>query len=283
MPFRLWSKFKTWWHDPFRSRPNPAEHLTVFLTVVIAVVGMLQYSVYRQQKRIMESSGGQTDQLIQQAQIQAAASQRNAVAAEHFAASAGLINKGVSDAVIKLQAQAEKMETARKTAELSSRKALDAPIDSSRTDQRAWIDLIISAPPAFQADQPFSTNAQVKNLGKTPAKNIQMGDAFEGLSAQTTYSFDHAKLTMTRMGMLPPQGPALRPVEITPGKPHEILGQGRFDAISRGSIVLFYWGLVTYDDVFGIHHWLKFCYIYNVPHSQFDLCAIHNDIDPENR
>lgn len=93
---RFWQWLRKWYTDPFRHRSNVAEKLTVFVTIVIAVVGGLQYSVYRQQKKIMESSGHQTDQLINAANIQAQA-------ANSFSVSAAQINGQIQNAVIDLE------------------------------------------------------------------------------------------------------------------------------------------------------------------------------------
>jgi len=164
-----------------------------------------------------------------------------------------------------------------------SKAALDASVDSARVDQRAWMDLIIFAPQFFQADRPFSTNAQVKNLGKTPARSIMAGWDFTGIPRGRLPSFDDGTLHLVNFGMLPPQGPGILPVEITPGHPDDILGEPRFNAIRSGDLTVFYWGRINYDDMFGYHHWLQFCYIYNVPHTHFDLCGMHNAIDDENR
>jgi hypothetical protein len=148
LPLRLLMKFRTWKDDPFRHRPNIAEWLTVFFTGAVIVVGVLQYGVYRQQKRIMESSGGQTDQLIRAAKINAcaarqiaAASQKNAKAAESFSATAGLINGSIEGAVGKLQDQVEKMDKARTDANQAAQNALQASIDIASEDRRPWVGL----------------------------------------------------------------------------------------------------------------------------------------------
>jgi hypothetical protein len=64
LPVRIYRWLVTWWTNPFRPRGNFAEHLTVVVSIAIAVIAVFQYHVYRQQKEIMESSGEQTNQLI---------------------------------------------------------------------------------------------------------------------------------------------------------------------------------------------------------------------------
>ena len=56
MSIRYLTYIKEWWSDPYRKRPNWSERVAVVLTAVIALVGFLQWSVYRQQRRIMDMS-----------------------------------------------------------------------------------------------------------------------------------------------------------------------------------------------------------------------------------
>lgn len=48
-----WQVVKGWWEDPFRIRPNSAELLTVFITIVIAFIGAQQACIYKKQLDVM--------------------------------------------------------------------------------------------------------------------------------------------------------------------------------------------------------------------------------------
>jgi hypothetical protein len=183
----------------------------------------------------------------------------------------------------KIIAADERLAKAMEDSVAQAKSGLDASIAASRTDQRAWIDMIIYPPPNFQEDKPFTTAAEMKNLGKTPARNIMFGYFFEGIPPTKNPIFDDSRLKFIHAGLLPPQGPSLLPVEITPEQPNELLGKPRYEAIRKGELVVYFWGLINYDDVFGFHHWLKFCYIYNAAHQRFNLVSTHNGIDEENR
>jgi len=186
---RLWRWSVGRWDDPFRSRGNFAEHLTVGVSLVIAVIAYFQYRVYSQQKAIMESSGKQTQQLIEAANINAkaarqiaAASDRNATAAESFATTAGKINEGLGGAVGKLNLQAEglkqSVEQATRLA-AATEKANANVIDSDRP----WIgvgmtfdELVVGKIPTF--------TVTLVNSGKRPARVISQrtqGHYFENL------------------------------------------------------------------------------------------------------
>jgi hypothetical protein len=73
------------------------EWITAFLTLAIVGVGVLQACIYWQQKKIMESGGGQTDQLICAANIQAAAAEQNATSATSIATAAGTQAQAAAD------------------------------------------------------------------------------------------------------------------------------------------------------------------------------------------
>jgi hypothetical protein len=95
LPVRYGRWLRDWWTNPYRPRGNFPEHFTVGVTIVIACIAGIQACIYHQQKRIMESSGHQTQQLIDAANIQACAAQkiadashRNAKAAESFSRTA---------------------------------------------------------------------------------------------------------------------------------------------------------------------------------------------------
>ena len=86
------AQIREWWSNPYR-RTNWPEIVTAVLTAVIVLVGLLQWNVYQQQKAIMESSGKQTQQLIDAADIQACAASKNAEAAVSPIAREELIRK----------------------------------------------------------------------------------------------------------------------------------------------------------------------------------------------
>src|SRR5262245_22325581 len=84
------SLFIRLWHIRRRRQqksapPNWAEKITAFLIFVTACIAGLQACIYHQQKTIMESSGKQTQDLIDAAQIQASASRRIVTAARRQA------------------------------------------------------------------------------------------------------------------------------------------------------------------------------------------------------
>jgi hypothetical protein len=175
-PIRMWRQFTNWWTDPYRRRGNFPEHLTVVVSVVIAVIAFFQWGVYRQQKRIMEGAGAQTQKLIDAANIQACAAQkiadasdRNADAAESFSKSAEAINNQTGLAVDKFDRIAKASEESIRATQKAAKDALDASVEASRTDQRAWVSVDVKI---AVNSQPRGFEITFMNTGKTPALDI---------------------------------------------------------------------------------------------------------------
>jgi hypothetical protein len=139
--------------------PNIAEKITVFLILVTAFIGAVQARIYYQQKKIMESSGQQTQQLIDAANIQACA-------AKSFAQSAANINLGIGHSVDKLNLQAEA------TNGLTGQFKRGADIAEEGNEPSVGI---ANNTPAIDFDRhSFSMLATVVNFGKSAAIDLDI-------------------------------------------------------------------------------------------------------------
>lgn len=249
---RLWRRFHDWRRDP---DSNPAEWVTVGLTAVLALVGYLQWRVYTQQRDIMNSSGQQTQQLIDAAKIQAGAAQkiadasdRNAAAAESFSTSAKEIREQTEKATLELRRSAN-----------DSEQALQASIDASRLDQRAWVGI------TKQAVNETIFDAEITNIGKTPAFNVATSIGTETISAEHE---DRALKVRVNKGTLVPTA--------TSHVTTDLRGQ----MAKRGTVRVV--GCIAYDDVFRRHHWTKYCL--DAARGEkglkaFDFCSSGNETD----
>jgi hypothetical protein len=272
--------------------PNWAEKITVFLILVTAAIAGLQLRIYtqqreimKQQKGIMESSGHQTDQLIEAADIQAIASRRNveasrreahaadrnADAAESFADSASNIQLKIRDAEKDFQRMATAAEDSVKTV--------------SETDQRAWVGVEVTEgvklPPTPEQmvdtmkaqgyiDIPYTFI--LKNTGKTPARYmkirstwsfgpeaVQPGQSDRPDSLQVIFPGEHGQVTSGH------------PVRIKPGD--EL-------AWTLGARYVFIYVYIEYSDIFPgtkpHHTWTctKFQWF-----GTRTACSIGNDAD----
>ncbi len=147
-------------------RLRKSGNLNFWLTAIIAASTVAQTVNSCNNNAI---TAQQTDQLISASRYGAYAANINGQAARDFASSAAQINRGVGDAVTKLQMQANATEEARESSEENSRTALQATIDNFRQEQRPWLGIAIF--PDKNSGLP-SVTIQVHNTGKTPANSF---------------------------------------------------------------------------------------------------------------
>jgi hypothetical protein len=280
-PVSIWRRFVTWWINPFRPRGNFSEHMTVAVSVIIAVIAFLQWGVYRQQKRIMESSGPQTQQLIDAANTQACASQRiadasgrNAAAASAFSKAADRIDTKIGDSEADFRRMAAASERSLRTV--------------SQTDQRAWVGVTgikgITLPKSPEdlaktiikqgyLDIPYTFT--VENSGKTPARYMKV---------RTTYTVGADPVAWPNPWQIEDAG---FPGMIFPGKTEEnistrpvrIAGE---DVVrwQLGTASVYIYIVIEYNDIFPntkVHHtWI--CSKYGA-FGQQTFCHTGNDAD----
>jgi hypothetical protein len=127
--------------------PNVAEKITVLLILVTAFIGGVQAYIYHQQKTIMESSSGQTDQLIEAADTQARASRRIATASRRESRAADK-NADAADSFSKTAEQqlgemSKQAEAANKLAMQTQNNAEAARdyADTLLASERGWIKI----------------------------------------------------------------------------------------------------------------------------------------------
>lgn len=214
------SRIRDWYTDPYRHRSNAAEKLTVLLTLVLAVIGFLQWRVYRQQKAIMESSGQQTQKLIDAANIQAGAATKNAE-------SASVSAKAASDLAGQTKSIAERALTqADATNDLAS-----AARRSADVSQKIYV----------AAYTPYIAN----NIGITPTKNsdgVENGATIwveirnSGIVPATNFFADwDIRVNHVRLPSI--EDASGRPSRLVPGQTATLTGhldQERWLVVSRG-------------------------------------------------
>lgn len=296
-PIRMWRWCVNWWTDPYRPRGNFPEHMTVVVSVFIAGVAFLQWGVYRQQKEIMESSGQQTQQLIDAANIQACAAQkiadaslRNATAAEKFSGSADKIREETTHAVDELKRAANDSETAMRENSRNAQNALNTSIEASRLDQRAWFG--ISDFEILQFDpndpkKPFRFQIVFMNTGKTPARQInaqglfQMyASRFEGPSDADWKAFLGYFGDAKERYSAAPNAKRKMIIDTSATPLTNAFINSNSAAIRNRTGFLYYFGQVTYTDIDDRPHITKFClFLADLDTKQFAYCGKGNDMD----
>ncbi|WP_161557710.1 hypothetical protein [Acidisarcina polymorpha] len=266
----------------------------ILLTVFIALGTIASAIAVGFQWYEMHTGGADTKAIAEAAQKQACAahqiaeaSQRNATAAEEFATSAGLINRGVEDAVKKLQLQADQ---ASRSAD-ATKSAADTARETLRKSQRPWVNAESFVPTTFTLppDGRFAVDGDlvIKNTGVSVAtdgwvmmvavptatswltKNWDQAceiddqqilashtSAAKGLGDTWPIGFVLAPSQETRMRMAMGDVHGLIEAQITGALPHATSEQ---DPRSGQFYLL---GCARYKDQFGTGHTTRFCFAY---------------------
>jgi cell division protein FtsI/penicillin-binding protein 2 len=144
-----------------------------------------------------------------------------------------------------------------------SKAALDASIEISRNDQRAWVGPIEVTLPQFsdgshavylKEGSQATIGVTITNSGKTPARKfmprIQMGVLRTGKPFIPEYP---ALSTRQSVAVV---HPGMKPILYAPpfGPPKQLI-----DAIAGGQYVLYLYGIMTYEDIYNRPHKTTFC------------------------
>ena len=176
-------------------------------------------------------------------------------------------------------------EIAAQAAKVSAQAASDgvkATQTSMRSEQRAWVGVgdIRGLP---QVGQPWEVVAVFHNSGKTFAQNISGYAVHEPVKrgSQPTFSYTHDKKLSG--GLISPSADYHVRLILTrskngTGQPAP-LTQPLADAIASDELRVYVHGIINYDDVFGVHHWVSFCYFWDTETRGFGACSEHNDTD----
>jgi len=143
-------------------------------------------------------------------------------------------------------------------------------LDAMRKDQRAWIAESDLSPLPFVAGQPLRFTWNVRNTGKSPAKNVE-GKFYDEVvpNGGPQPHFDPSDTAADRFftGVLMPnasldvhpirlktaQNGAIVPVPLSEAEKNSLAVQQAWVAI---------YGRIDFEDIFKTKHWVKFCFPY---------------------
>lgn len=140
-------------------------------------------------------------------------------------------------------------------------------INSSRLEQRAWIQTTIRLPDAMRSGTPFSIPVKIENTGKTPAKNVfgyvvvNFFPATEAPRLEVPENWQLFKYGMLAAGRGDETKYDLLSTKPVKDASHIAHIPTRDDvmAFAGRKTRLVTYGKLCYDDAFGVHHWLTFC------------------------
>jgi hypothetical protein len=178
----------------------------------------------------------------------------------------------------------------------NAQNALNASIEASELDQRAWLGLsdheILQYDPS-DTTKPFRMQVFFRNSGKTPARQVLAEGTFQVYKTKGEGPTDVDWSTF--IGFFNQHKASYRYV-VAPNTSRKILTDGSVDqpetkginkfimdnspAIKQKTIFLHYFGQATYLDIDNRFHTIRFCLWLPDPDTrQFYFCAKGNDMD----
>ena len=156
-------------------------------------------------------------------------------------------------------------------------RAVQAQVDASRLDERAWVGVSEMLPPKRQVGEQLIVTAVFRNSGKTPARNAVFAAAAElVLKGQKPHLPEQ---TLPARALIQPD--ALFHIEFG----QYDLKQDATDVlrINNREVEIWVHGRVDYEDIFGTKHWTTLCFQF-VPGDKggiggFAACQTGNDTD----
>jgi len=174
---------------------------------------------------------------------------------------------------------------------------LRATLQVMRAEQRAWINVQTSST-QLEIGKPIVYPLIFGNTGKTPARNVNGVFIMEVLNSADEPSFDYSspllKSTLTDHALFPNSPTTilgLTPLHQIPGtktvEPIE-LTQDLLDKFNNGQIWFAAEGKISYEDIFGVKHWMNICHamfhagsanFVGLPPVGTQRCVEYNDVD----
>ncbi len=224
----------------FHGEASPTDWIIAIATIVIALSALAQVGVAVLQWREMRGAGGQTDRII--------AADTRLVTANERLADAMERSVGVADSSLKQTQQA------------------------FRDDERAWL-APINGNVTIDEIHPLRVDVIYQNVGKTPALNVHTSLEWRNVpgNSPTTIKYD-ASQKNGEAGTLYPNGK-----NTVVAKAEAIPSKEALAAIRSGKMIYYFFGSITYKDVYGREHWSHFCEISLADMSALQACKNYND------
>ncbi len=153
------------------------------------------------------------------------------------------------------------------------KEAVNITNEQFKLGQRAWIGITkIDGGPVI--GKPTVIDIGLQNTGRTPAINTYSIAYADIIGLNDTPDFSKE---MARKGgpVVPNQVCRLMP-KANNGTPLDVIDLMK---LRDGTKRLFIHGIFKYDDIFGYHHWITFCYFINSDMITYTTYKEHNEID----
>ncbi|PYT48176.1 MAG: hypothetical protein DMG44_15855 [Acidobacteria bacterium] len=181
----------------------------------------------------------------------------------------------------KIIAADERLATAMENSVAQAKTALDASIEASRTDQRAWVALKGIHPEPLEAGKQVIAKVYLVNSGKTPANKFGGYSVLVPASTERLSQFPvpPAYAYTASIGTLWPGVDSTADGSVTVKGFNLSLTPSGLEQINRRKQFLFVYGEYTYFDIFDRKHTTQFCARYSATSKTFEMCPNHNYAD----
>jgi hypothetical protein len=162
-----------------------------------------------------------------------------------------------------------------KTQELANMASFQATVDNFHLDQRAWVGVISIEPPNLKPRSDFFLSLHAINSGHTPALNFQSLVVLHSLGKDEPFKAAYGPLPAgwTRSNRVVQPGE-----QVTINTNKYALTQEQVDWVTNGNYILYVYGKMSYDDVFGKHHHTTFCKMV-ISEALVEDCGTYNTAD----
>lgn len=243
------------------------ERSMIRLTTAGIIIAILTGIVFLGQLYEMISGGTQTDKLVDYAKTQAQAADEIAQASDDFTDSAKWMEEHAKDA-------ADAMQDSVDTASENTKTIIKNAQNTTRLDQRAWV-VWKGVEGTPELDKTWVVKTYFTNSGKTPAKNVRVNCALIPAKEESELDFNRTAQSEPKPTIIAPNDPTtycpLNPLTI------EKVTKDVLNIFASREKILFAYGFVTYNDIFGKEHWLTFCHAMEPDGKAWDACQGHND------
>jgi flagellar basal body-associated protein FliL len=162
---------------------------------------------------------------------------------------------------------------------LSQGKAvLDASIDISRNDQRAWLNPVSFRLTVLTDNSPLTAEVTIANVGKTPAFNIRYWGRIQTSYSRLSVDDCMKSIVASTPGRNVPAifpAPALPDPYFVPFSTDQALTPTQVKEVQDHVLLVYVFGDIHYEDSFRRPHFTQFCGIYVPLTTRFETCREH--------
>jgi hypothetical protein len=265
-------------------RMSSFERSMLRLTRAGVGIAILTGFIFLGQLYVMYAGGTQTNKLVKYADTQAQAADNIAQASDDFTDSAFWMEEHMQDA-------ANAMQEGVDTADQNTKTTIKNAQTSFRDEQRAWLGVLDAVTITFTNTEAWKASVVFFNSGRTAARNVQTSGMYKlsNIPLSGPSPEDIKRLAFRPAQSVAPQGRYNQVMGgATFGEPTtegQTLGAqalaSRFEDIKAKKLILYYFGVLKYDDIFGHQRETQFCIFLSDPGAtnQPAFCDAFNDLN----